>query len=344
MNDTWEARFVDKQVDRAWMDLRLRLADRFAAGMAGEDIEPLDITTATGETLSITVDDEYVVVVAGDNIYTTANVDEAAYTVFQVLHDDWQVVHPIFLDTEIVAATTIADNPVGQPAVAVPVLGSAESREQLQVWVEATFQEGLSEKLRVARNVDIPWASRRGDPIVVSVRNDSRIELWTVLGREVSFKKARKAIDRLSAEYFGIKFYLRQDVLIMSRTLLAKPYVADHLTSALRDFTRVSDRLGGVAEEVLRERVKVERALVAEAEQAKATAEAALAESEERARRAVRAAERRKMERAWVSRNLKRAQEERDAAQAELASLKSLLEKALGHQDFPGRTGRGDAA
>lgn len=344
MSDTWEARFVDKQVDRAWMDLRMRLADRLAAGMAGEDIEPLDITTATGETLSVTVDDEYVVVVAGDNIYTTANVDEAAYTVFQVLHDDWQVVHPIFLDTEIVDSPPIADNPIGATTFAVPVLGSAASREQLQAWVEATFQEGLTDKLRVARNGDIPWASRRGEPIVVSVRNDSRIELWTVLGRRVSFKKARKAIDKLSTEHFGIKFYLRQDVLIMSRTILAMPYVADHLTSALRDFTRISDQLGGVADEVLRERAKVERTQVADAEQAKATAEAALADSEERARRAERAAERRKMERAWVSRNLKRAREERDAAQAELASLKSLLEKALGHQEFPGRTDRGDAA
>lgn len=343
MNDTWEARFVDKQVDRAWMELRLRLADRIAAGMTSECGDQIDITTATGETLTVTVDDEYVVVVAGDIVHATASVDEAAYTVFQVLHDEWQVVHPAFLDTDLVEVAVVLDNSIGSSAI-VPPLGIAESCEQLQVWVEATFQEGRTDKLKVARNGDIQWSGRRGEPVVVSVRNDSRIELWTVLGRQVNFKKARKTIDDLSATYFGLKFYLRQDVLIMSRTLVAKPFVADHLTSALHDFTRSSDRLSGVAGEVLRDRVKVERANLVQLEQEKAAAQATLVEAEERASRAERTAGRRKMERIWMSRNFKRSQEERDAALAEVAGLKRLLGKALGHQDSQGCTERGDVA
>lgn len=102
MNDTWEAWFVDKQMGRAWLDLRMHLADRLADAHATGDMEPIDISTATGETLTVNVEDEQVVIIAGEDIYTTDNVDEAAYTVFQVLHVDWQVVHPVFLDSQIV--------------------------------------------------------------------------------------------------------------------------------------------------------------------------------------------------------------------------------------------------
>lgn len=343
MNDTWETRFVDKQVDRAWMDLRLRLADRLAAGLAGASADQIEITTATGETLTVTVDDEYAVVVAGDFVHATANIDEAAYVAFQVLHDDWQVVHPVFLDTDLVDVPAVPDNQ-SEAAVIVPTLGRAESREQLQAWVVATFQETLGDRLRVARNGDIPWSGRRGERVVVSVRNSSRIELWTVLGREVSFKKARKVIDRLSKEYFGLKFYLRQDVLVMSRTLVAKPFLAEHLTSALRDFNRISNRLGDVAEEALRERVKVERTDLAKAKEEKSAAQAARVEAEERARRAEGLALHRKVERRWMERKLKCAEEERDAVQTELADLRRMLEEALGRQDAQMPSESGDVA
>lgn len=340
MNNTWEARFVDNQVGRAWLDLRMRLADRFAAGLADGGIEPIDISTATGETLTVTVDDEYVVVVAGDDVYTTDNVDEAAYTVFQVLHD-WQVVHPVFLATDFIDVPAVEDNPI---RVAAPVLGKAESKEQLQGWVVAAFSAGRTEPLRVDRNGDVPWRTRGGRSVMVKVRNAGRIELLTVLGRNVGFGKARKVIDELSRGYFGLKFFLVQDSLFMSQIVIAHPFSGEQLDAALRTFMSNTDELGWVADKVLRNRVKVERAKVADAEQARADAEAALADAEHSATAAERTAARRMLERTSVSRNLARAKDERDAARAELEGLKNLLEKALGQQTFPGLADRGDVA
>ena len=341
MTDTWEARFVDNQVGRAWLDLRMRLAHRFAAGLADGGIEPIDISSATGETLTVTVDDEYVVVVAGDDVYTTDNVDEAAYTVFRVLHDDWQVVHPVFLDTEFVDVPAIEDNPARAVA---PVLGKAESKAQLQTWVVAAFSEGRTEPIKVDRNGDVAWLNHGGNRVTVKVRNPGRIELLAVLGRNVGFNKARKIIDELSHKYFGLKFFLVQDTLVMSQIVIAHPFSGEQLHAALRTFFANTDELGWVADMVLRNRVKVERAKVADAEQARAEAEAALADAERRVTAAERTAARRKLERTWVSRNLARAKHERDAARAELDELKNLLEKALGPQTFPGRAERGGAA
>lgn len=341
MNDTWEARFVDNQMDRAWLDLRMRLADRFAAGLANGGFEPIDISSATGETLTVTVDDEYVVVVAGDDVYTTDNVDEAAYTVFRVLHDEWQVVHPVFLDTELVEVPAIDDNPV---RVVAPVLGKAASKEQLQGWVVAAFSEGRSEPIKVDRNGDVAWRTHGGNRVSVKVRNPGRIELLAVLGRNVGFNKARKVIDELSRKYFGLKFFFVQDTLVMSQIVIAHPFSGEQLQAALRTFLANTDELGWVADKVLRNRVKVERAKVEEAEQARADAEAALAGAERRVEAAERTAARRKLERTWVSRNLARAKDERDAARAELEGLKTLLEKALGHQAFQSRAEHDGAA
>lgn len=341
MNDTWAEQFVDKQVGRAWLDLRMRLADRFAAGLATGDMEPIDISTARGETLTVDVDDERVVIIAGEQIYTTDNVDEAAYTVFQVLHDDWQVMHPVFLDTQVVDAPAIPDNPI---EVAAPILGKAESTAQLRAWVVAAFSEGRNEPLKVASEGDIHWRTKVGHRVTVSVRNAGRVEFLTVLGRNVGFKKARKVIDELNRKYCGLKFFLVQDTLLMSQVVIAYPFAGDQLHAALRTFLSDTDNLGWVADRVLRKRVKDDRAKVVELETAKDAAESALAKAETELATARRVAARRKLERTWVSRNLERAQAERDEARAELANLKSLLERALSHQTFRAARGGGKAA
>jgi hypothetical protein len=137
-------------VDRAWLDLRLRLADRIAEGLVNGRMEPLDITAATGETLSVSIADDCVVVEAGHEVHSTENVDEAAHEVFQVLHDEWQVVHPVFLDTELVEVPAVKDNDI---KVAVPMLDRADSREQLHAWLEAALGSGLAARSRLPRTV-----------------------------------------------------------------------------------------------------------------------------------------------------------------------------------------------
>lgn len=298
---SWGELYLDTQVDRAWLDLRLELAEHFEAALASDEPEPLDITAPSGETLTALVEDGFITIFAGDETYTSGNVDEAAFTVFQVLHEDWQVVHPAFLDSGIVEGPVLEEPTVAAPVV--PVLGMAESQEQLQAWVEATFQEGRTEPLRIAPGGRIYWSTRGGGRVTVRVRNAVRVELSAVVARNVSFKKAHAVIDDLATRLFGLKLFLVQDTLMMSQIIIANPYAPDQVRNALRTFSADLDKLNEwVPEQVLRKRVRRERDQVAKAEKAQAEAEQAAAD----------------------------ALAERDAARTELAALQRRLNRFVG--------------
>lgn len=246
-------------MDRAWLDLRLRLADRIAEGLVNGRMEPLDITAATGETLSVSIADDCVVVEAGHEVHSTENVDEAAHEVFQVLHDEWQVVHPVFLDTELVEVPAVKDNDI---KVAVPMLDRADSREQLHAWLEAALGEWISGKVKVAPNGSMPWPTRGGNRAVVEVGNPGRIELVSVLARRVSFRKAHEVMDELSRKWLRLKLFLVQDTLMMSQTVIAHPLAADQLTTALGTFMNNRDQLAWVEDKVLSKRARVDRTMI----------------------------------------------------------------------------------
>ena len=325
MAGTWEERYVDRQVNRAWFELRLKVADRIADGLAAGEMEPLSIAVGD-ELLMVTVSGGVVSVFDGDcDAFVTHNADEAAYEVFEVLHEEWQVIHPAFLESDLIDGFRQAQPPERRAPVAepAPALGRAETKEELQAWVEATFQAELEEPLKVDPHNDIRWNTPSGEPVVVSVRADDAIEIWAILGREVGLKKSRRMIDRLAHQYNGLKFFLSQDRLLMSYTLTAKPYVGEQLDRALGEFTAVFNGLDWVANAVLRKRAVVAR------DELTAALDAAHA-AEERARRAERSAERRKQQREWASKNVRRLRAERDAARAEIERLKRLGEHESG--------------
>lgn len=259
----WGEKYVDGQIDRAWIDLRLALADRFEAALALGDMEPIDFTTAAGETLSVNLAEDHVVIVAGDSVVVSDNVDEAAYTVYKVLHDQWQVIHPVFLDSPVVEVPAVQDNPIGGP---VPLLGRASSRDVLQHWVVSAFEEACGEPVKVAPNGDIGWLGQSSAAATVSVRDQNWIEVWSVLATEVSFKRARKVIERLSRRYPAVSFSLRRDVLVMSRMVDAGPFVAEHLMDALSMHLDLCQKLAWVREVAARKRVNHERAETVPAE------------------------------------------------------------------------------
>lgn len=121
------------------------------------------------------------------------------------------MVHPTSLQSELVSLPDVE----APPTVRVPVLGRAESREQLPSWVIAVFQEGHAVPIKLTSNGDIAWCNQTGSGVVVSVRNQWWIEVWAVLARQVSFNKARKLMHRLSQRYAGVQFHLRQDTLLL---------------------------------------------------------------------------------------------------------------------------------
>lgn len=253
---SWSEHYVDRQVDKAWLGLRMNLAERFEAGLASGAMVPIDITAPTGETLSVNLVDDQVVVMAGDSVVVTENVDEAAYAVYEILHENWQVTHPVFLDSSAVEIPCIDDNPAG---TVVPTLGTADSKATLQAWVVTTFQESCDEPLRVRPSGDIGWRGLRGTAATVSVRDEHWIEVWSVLATEVGFKKARKVAERLSRRYTGVNFSFRRDMIVMSRMVDAGPFVPQHLTDALAMHLDLATKLSWVQEAVLRKRVKAAR-------------------------------------------------------------------------------------
>jgi hypothetical protein len=341
MKDAWVVQFADRQMDRAWLNLRVQLADRLAAGLATGAMEPIDISTPAGETLSINADEKYVVIVAGEDIYATANVDEAAHTVFRILHDDWQVIHPAFLDSELIDLPSIDD---GLGKAVVPALSCPESREQLHSWVNAALSDWIGGPIKIAPNGSMPWRTPGRNRVVVEVRNAGRIEILAVLGRRVGFKKTHKIMDQLSRKWFGVKFFLVQDTLVMSQTVIAHPFAAEQLTTALRTFMSNRDELGWVAEKVLSRRARDDRAAIQALKRGHEEAQKALAEAVDelgvRAGR-IEAAEE---ARAKMAGDVEKAQVERDEARAELAKLKEGLERALGQHAFRAGPYRGEAA
>jgi hypothetical protein len=224
-----------------------------------------------------------------------------------VLHEEWQVVHPSFLESEVVEAPEV-EEPTN--TLVVPSVGMAESREQLQAWVEATFQEDLSVPLKVGPGGRINWSTKGGGRVTVRVRNAARVELTAVIARDVGFKKAHAVIDDLAPRLFGLKLFLVQDTLMMSQIIIANPFAPEQVRNALRTFSADVDKLAEwVPEKVLRKRVRRERDEVAKAEAARTAAEEAAAHAA--------AAE-------------KDALAERDAARTELAALKRRLSRFVG--------------
>lgn len=253
MAKSWEEKYVDRQIDEAWLQLRIQLADLLVAAMAQRETEPVEFAAPNGEKVVVSLNGDEVVVDDGVRPRRFANVDEAAFEVFEILHDQWQVVHPVFVASDFCEPAPVTETPP-VAALVVPVLGNAESRGQLQAWVEATFQEELSEPLKVAPNQDIHWRGRGGVQAIVSVRSDRQIQIWTQLARDVSFSRTNRVMGELSRKYGGVKFFLLQDRLIMSQAIDARPFVADHAKAALGRQLALADELGWVQEKVLRRR------------------------------------------------------------------------------------------
>lgn len=336
MSGTPNEGYMDDYLAEAWRGFRSHFAGHLDAALEEGQMEDLSITTAAGQTLTLTIEDDHVVIFAGDDVSSTASPDEAAFRVINIVRNSWQVVHPIFLDCALVDVPKIKDNPpISQPVV-VPLLGTAESREQLQQWAVATFQAEIDVPLKVQNDDRITWTLKGKDPLIVHVRNSSRIEMWTILAREVEFEKAEATIRKLSSENFNYQFFLQQDRLIMSRTVVAEPFVPQHLTDARREFTRFANRLQHLRKDLLSARAKQDRLDVGAAKAAQEKAEAELAdvkrelvEARERAESAENKAKLRSAARRRSADMLEVVSDERDQAQAELARLRELLATAL---------------
>lgn len=249
----WAEQYVDKQVEDAWRALRRDLADRFAVGVETGEMDDTDIATPDGRMLSIQVDEDVVVLMADDHFQVTANVEEAAYDVCRLLQHDWQVIHPMFLDSAVIDVPEVDDNPIG---IRVPTLGFAETQDELHGWVVASFNDGRDEPIVVAPNGDIVWASDQQRAVSVSVRTNCWIEVWAVIATDVSLTRARRVVEKLSRKHPVVKFAIQHHRIIASRVLDTGPFVPQHLFDAVTMQLDLVDELGWVAGKLLRKRAR----------------------------------------------------------------------------------------
>src|SRR5690554_6772994 len=112
MSGTPTEGYMDDYLAEAWRGFRSNIATHLDSALEEGQMEDLSITTAAGQTLNLTIEDEHVVIFAGDDVSSTISPDEAAFRVINIVRNSWQVVHPIFLDCTLVAVPKIEDNPI----------------------------------------------------------------------------------------------------------------------------------------------------------------------------------------------------------------------------------------
>lgn len=252
---SWEESFVDIQVEKAWLDLRAKVADRLAE-RSGLCI--IDFETPGNDHLLVRSDGDGITIRANRSHYSPPSADAAALTVFQVLHLAWGVPHPSFLTSDFLGQSELPITEV--PNVGEPILGKASSIEELRTWVLSSLGELTSEPVKTDCDNETVWRTPDGNSVWVVVPNRHSVELRSVLARGVSFRKAHELADKLTLRRVGLRFYLRQDTLVMSQVLPGNPYVGEQIVSTLGRFISTRDELGGwVADKVLAKRARLER-------------------------------------------------------------------------------------
>ncbi len=99
---TKRTKSFDKQLNQAWFGFRMQLASSFADEVEVGQYGLHEIATDAGKSLLIEVDDWGVVVIDGDECIWYLNIHEAAHRIYEILHKEWQTIHPAFVTTDLI--------------------------------------------------------------------------------------------------------------------------------------------------------------------------------------------------------------------------------------------------
>ena len=161
-------------------------------------------------------------------------VDRAAHIVTSILRDVFQIVHPSFLAAEPTDHALWDDLADETPArFDLPVLAYPNDLAGLQALVDATLERSFGHPPTKDDDGDVPICNDEGGRAWVSVRDDSMVEVWTILATDVDPAKARRAIVRLSREFGLHKFQIWGNSLVASVPMFAHPFVPELLDGAI---------------------------------------------------------------------------------------------------------------
>ncbi|NRQ50418.1 T3SS (YopN, CesT) and YbjN peptide-binding chaperone 1 [Aeromicrobium stalagmiti] len=272
---SYEEMVVDRIVDAAWLDFRVRLADHVAAMEVG-DVLTLGLRDG---------DDDWTVEVlitgasaACDVLWEWADETDrrlarhgrsfrvpGGATDAYVMHlsdvlIDAGAPHPSFVDV-LSGDLVIVDPPKPLVATAaapeMPESVTPASHDDLVAWVDRVITQRLGREPKKLDSGSIGLA-RDDDRLQVRVsRSRPIIEVWATVARSVDVRKARKMLPRLNASFHFFSFSLAGDSLVVSTTVNAKPFCPAHVDRAIDStFTYLADEAGKVRAKLVRKQPK----------------------------------------------------------------------------------------
>ncbi len=258
---SYEEGVVDRSVESAWLQFRVRLAEHLVDLPQGD---LLDLRIDMGDRSATVVlrcwRDETQQLGVGvlfdiegdlrtrpapglrrfgfrDNMRLVEpdQVDSLVWSVERWLRLHRSVPHPSFVDV-VDGELVLVDPPLNlvSPATgpSLPEAVTATSPDDLRLWVERILTARLGHEPRRSENGSFLVNDEAGQ-IAIRVGRRPIVEVWSIVARKVDVRRARKHVARMNARFHFFSFALVGDRVIVSTTVNASPLCPEHLDRAI---------------------------------------------------------------------------------------------------------------
>lgn len=243
---------VDREVEAAWLQFQVRLADHMAAmdedstfgltveGADGGHAVELFVRTvghgghavlwnwADGADRRGAAHDTKVRVQA-------SRLDAHVRRIRDVLVAEG-VPHPSFVDVhdeQLVLVDSPRDIVAPRATPEMPESVVPASPDELQMWVTRVLHERIGRAPRAHEDGSVTL-SMKGSRVTIRVSTSRPIiEVWSVVAKDVDVRKARKHVARINARFHFFAFALVGNRIVVASTVNAQPFCPEHLNRAI---------------------------------------------------------------------------------------------------------------
>ena len=249
---SYEEWVVDREVEAAWLQFKVRLADHLAAMAEGET---LGLTSeGAGEARLIDLhlgtfrqhgfaahwvwadeQDRRGARHERGTRFSAQHIDSFVRRIHDVIRAEG-VQHPAFLEvhgSDLVLVDPPQDivAPHAEPEIPESVVPA--SPDELNVWVTRVLTERLGREPRTNKDGSVT-VSRNGARATVRVSSSRPIiEVWSVVATDVDVRKARKHVARMNSRFHFFAFALVGNRIVVATTVNARPFCPEHLNRAI---------------------------------------------------------------------------------------------------------------
>lgn len=180
---------------------------------------------------------------------TAEECDRVSELAVAALRDVFGVPHPVFLAPDQLAEVLRGPTP-GEPGVAMSLRGTAEpgAQQRLDALVDVELSELYGHP--PVRDGEGDVAIRVGSTMVFlrTSRDGQEVVVFAAVVHDIDGRsRATEVLNDLNVEARWVKFQLVRDRVFVSLSVLARPFVAEHLRQAVRIMSEVAD---GIDEEL----------------------------------------------------------------------------------------------